>query len=63
MDNQTGQVAPMEPGRIHNLMARRTLTISVPVDTLAMWACYGLGLALVFCGYVLIGYAGGRSQE
>lgn len=53
----------MEPGRLHNLMARRTLTISVSVDTLATWACYGLGLALVFCGYVLIGCAEARSQE
>ena len=53
----------MEPGHFHNLMARRTLTISVSVDTLVTWACYGLGLALVLCGYVLIGYAEGRGQE
>lgn len=63
MDQQTEQVAPMEPGHFHNLMARRTLTISVSVDTLVTWACYGLGLALVLCGYVLIGYAEGRGQE
>lgn len=60
---QFAPIPPMEPGQFHNLMTRRTLTISVSVDTLVTWGVYALGLALVFCGYVLIGYAEERPRR
>ena len=55
METTPEQVAPMQPGQFHKLLARRTLTISISYATLARFGLLLGGYALILAGYVLIG--------